>query len=46
MSFTDWYLGWLEKPPHILPGAKKRQAEKKRKSWFKRALNGKNNWSN
>jgi hypothetical protein len=36
MTFTDWYLDWLEKPPHILPGAKKRQAEKKRKSWFKR----------
>lgn len=32
MTFSDWYLDWLEKPPHILPNAKKVE---KRKSWFK-----------
>lgn len=36
MMFSDWYADWLEKPPHILPGAKKKHADKKRKSWFKR----------
>ncbi|MFK7888901.1 MAG: SMI1/KNR4 family protein [Gammaproteobacteria bacterium] len=25
MTFSDWYADWLEKPPYILPGAKKRK---------------------
>ncbi len=25
MTFSDWYVDWLEKPPYILPGARKRK---------------------
>ncbi|MGH1542679.1 MAG: SMI1/KNR4 family protein [Arenicella sp.] len=32
MTFSDWYLSWLEKPPHILPNAKR--SVKTKKCWF------------
>ena len=28
MTFSDWYMNWLEKPPHILPNAKKRETKR------------------
>lgn len=35
MTFTDWYLNWLDKPPHILPSAKKRHKASIWKKYFK-----------
>ena len=34
MTFIDWYSDWLDKPPHILPNAKKRKKEKRLIKWF------------
>ena len=36
MTFSDWYMNWLEKPPHILPNAKKTRNKKK---WFSYGFN-------
>lgn len=32
MSFSEWYIAWLEKPPYIPPAVQKRHNEKSR--WF------------
>ena len=36
MTFSDWYIDWLEQPPYILPRARKELAKTKRWSWLKK----------